>query len=147
MTSANRLGASPSVCSRVVTAHQGLGVRWVRGEGIHRFRFGPPQAIQSGVSPVPRSTLRSAVTEDGQPPHSKTSRQFGRFTLERAVGTTKYAKDTKQQRFGASNVLTARVGIALFLCFSSAESAVRRLDDTFRPRIAFGCMQPLNRNA
>jgi hypothetical protein len=40
----------------------------VRGEGTHRFRFGPPQAIQSGVSPVPR-----------QPPHSKTSRQFGRF--------------------------------------------------------------------
>ena len=136
MTSANRPGASPSICSRVVTARQRLGVRWVRGEGIHRFRFGPPQAIQSGVSPVPR-----------QPPHSKTSRQFGRFTLERAVGTTKYAKDTKQQRFGASNVLTARVGIALFLCFSSAESAVRRLDDTFRPRIAFGCMQPLNRNA
>ena len=31
---------------------------------------------QSGVSPVPRSTLRSAATEDGQPPHSKTSRSF-----------------------------------------------------------------------
>ena len=40
----------------------------MRGEGTHRFRFDPPQAIQSGVSPVPR-----------QPPHPKTSRQFGRF--------------------------------------------------------------------
>ncbi len=49
-------------------ARQRLGVRWVRGEGTHRFRFDPPQASQSGVSPVPR-----------QPPHSKTSRQFGRF--------------------------------------------------------------------
>ena len=127
MTSTNRPGASPSVCSRVVTARQRLGVRWVRGEGIHRFRFGPPQAIQSGVSPVPR-----------QPPHSKTSRQFGRFNLERAVGTTKYAKVMKQQRFGASKVLTARVSSALFLCFSSAESAVRSLGDTFRSPISFG---------
>src|ERR1017187_5579455 len=108
MTSANRPGASPSVCSRVVTGRQRLGVRWVRGEGIHRFRFGPPQAIQSGVSPVPR-----------QPPHSKTSRHFGRFNLERAVGTTEYAKDTKQQRFGASKVLTAWVGIALLASHSS----------------------------
>ena len=40
----------------------------LRGEGTHRFRFNPPQAIQSGVSPVPR-----------QPPHPKTSRQFRRF--------------------------------------------------------------------
>ena len=40
----------------------------LRGEGTHRFRFDPPPASQSGVSPVPR-----------QPPHSKTSRQFGRF--------------------------------------------------------------------
>jgi hypothetical protein len=40
----------------------------LRGEGTHRFRFNPPQAIQSGVSPVPR-----------QPPHCNTSRQFGRF--------------------------------------------------------------------
>ena len=40
MTSANRPGASPSICSRVVTARQRLGVRWVRGEGIHRVRFG-----------------------------------------------------------------------------------------------------------
>ena len=49
-------------------ARQRLGVRWVRGEGTHRFPLDPPQTIQSGVSPVPR-----------QPPHSKTSRQFGRF--------------------------------------------------------------------
>jgi hypothetical protein len=43
------------------------------------FRFGPLQACESGASPVPCSTLRSAATEDGQPPHSKTSRDFARF--------------------------------------------------------------------
>jgi hypothetical protein len=34
-------------------ARQRLGVRWVRGEGTHRFPFDPPGAFQSGVSPVP----------------------------------------------------------------------------------------------
>ena len=58
----------PAPLNQPRPAHQRLGVRGVRGEGTHRFHFGPPQASQSGVSPVPR-----------QPPHSKTSRQFGRF--------------------------------------------------------------------
>ena len=49
-------------------AHQRFGVRWVRGEGTHRFGLGPLRLAQSGVSPVPR-----------QPPHSKTWRRFGRF--------------------------------------------------------------------
>ena len=49
-------------------ARQRLGVRWVRGEGTHRFGLGRRCRYQSGVSPVPR-----------QPPHSKTSRQFEQF--------------------------------------------------------------------
>ena len=65
-------------------ARQRLGVRWVRGEGTHRFRFDPPQACQSGVSPVPR-----------QPPHSKTSRQFGRF---RAIRPDHLARFTPRTR-------------------------------------------------
>jgi hypothetical protein len=69
----------------------------VGGEGTRRFRFVLSPACQNGPSPVPRSTLRSAVhppqstprsraaadgcyggraTEDGQPPHFKTSRPF-----------------------------------------------------------------------
>ncbi len=51
-------------------SRQRLGVRWARGEGTHRFGWGGAQPSQSGVSPVPR-----------QPPHSKTLRQFGRFTV------------------------------------------------------------------
>jgi len=53
-----------------------FGLRWVRGQGTHRFRSWHRLANKSGVSPVPRSTLRSAATEDGQPPQSKTSRRF-----------------------------------------------------------------------
>src|SRR5688572_10565675 len=49
-------------------ARQRLGVRWVRGEGTHRFGLNARQEFQSGVSPVPR-----------QPPHSKTLRRFERF--------------------------------------------------------------------
>ncbi len=40
---------------------RGLGVRWVRGEGTHRFGLDAQPISESGVSPVPR-----------QPPHSKT---------------------------------------------------------------------------
>src|SRR5688572_7334338 len=49
-------------------AYQGLGVRWVRGEGTHRFGLNARPEFQSGVSPVPR-----------QPPHSKTLRRFAWF--------------------------------------------------------------------
>ena len=48
--------------------HGEPGVVECRGWGTPRFRFHPPQPFQSGVRPVPR-----------QPPHSKTSRQCGRF--------------------------------------------------------------------
>ena len=36
-------------------------MRWARGGGTHPFRFRSPRACQSAVSPVPRSTLPSAV--------------------------------------------------------------------------------------
>jgi len=49
-------------------ARQRLGVRWVGGEGTHRFCLGRAAPSQSGASPVPR-----------RPPHSKTLRQCGRF--------------------------------------------------------------------
>lgn len=32
---------------------QGLGVRWVRGEGTHRFGLDVQPTSESGVSPVP----------------------------------------------------------------------------------------------
>jgi hypothetical protein len=51
-----------------IPGREAFGVRWVRGEGTHRFGFGLPPAGQSGVSPVPR-----------QPPHSK------RFAARNAV--------------------------------------------------------------
>ena len=44
------------------------GVRWVRGEGTHRFASVPLQTSQIGISPVPR-----------RPPYSKTSRRPGQF--------------------------------------------------------------------
>jgi hypothetical protein len=42
------------------------------GEGTHRFRFDPPQAIQSGVSPVPR-----------QPPHFRGIARLACMVLDR----------------------------------------------------------------
>jgi len=64
---------SPPVRERVAErrnriARQRLGVRWVRGEGTHRFGLNASHEFESGVSPVTR-----------QPPHSKTLRRFGRF--------------------------------------------------------------------
>src|ERR1035441_948228 len=54
MTSANRPGASLSVCSRVVTARQRLGVRWVRGEGT-------PLSLWSTASHPKRCQPRSQL--------------------------------------------------------------------------------------
>jgi hypothetical protein len=41
------------------------------------------------------------------------------FTLERAVGTTKYTKDTKQQRLIATKVFTGRVSGVILASHSS----------------------------
>ena len=68
-------------------ARQRFGVRWVRGEGTHRFGSGDPQTIQSGVSPVPR-----------QPPHSKISRRSGRF-MESPLSRLRMHWDHERVRF------------------------------------------------
>ena len=70
-----------------------LGVRWVRGEGTHRFGSAHWAPSESGVSPVPR-----------QPPQSKTlTRQFATFLLACAwlVATaTISASETWQDALG-----------------------------------------------
>jgi hypothetical protein len=62
------IGRVPPCCLSC-PARQRLGVRWVRGEGTHRFHFGPPQASRAVSAPFPASH-----------PTPKTSRQFERFS-------------------------------------------------------------------
>jgi len=85
-------------------ARQRFGLRWVRGEGTHRFGSDHPQTNQSGVSPVPR-----------QPPHSKTSRTFARPVATESFSTSLRQKSLPISRATESSLIRA-VGLCCSRC-------------------------------
>ena len=81
-------------------ARQRLGVRWVRGEGTHRFPFDPRGDLRKRCQPCspPATALRNLAAirtfqgQDGRRPRGRSGRLIGSEPHPQATWTSRYRK-------------------------------------------------------